>query len=168
MQIILLQAATAFKLSIQVTSARFKVQAECSRNRAFMSSRLNVMWKILHSRWTVVLRLEWSVLQWTLFWNFGPWRLDKYDKWTLLFFSLDWTMPRGLNFRMHVFGSTTSPVAKQTQFFIPLFKSRYSFIHTRNRPNSEPLICSTIEKYSVFEFTKVKKCRERIQVRSLF
>ena len=24
------------------------------------------MWKVLHSRWTVVLHLEWSVLQWTL------------------------------------------------------------------------------------------------------
>ena len=28
---------------------------------------VNIMWKILHSRWTVVLQLEWSVLQWTLF-----------------------------------------------------------------------------------------------------
>ena len=27
---------------------------------------VNVMWKILHSGWTVVLQLEWSVLQWTL------------------------------------------------------------------------------------------------------
>ena len=27
---------------------------------------VNVMWKIFHSRWTVVLQLEWSVLQWTL------------------------------------------------------------------------------------------------------
>jgi len=27
---------------------------------------VNIMWKILHSRWTVVLQLEWSVLQWTL------------------------------------------------------------------------------------------------------
>jgi len=25
-----------------------------------------VHWKILHSRWTVVLQLEWSGLQWTL------------------------------------------------------------------------------------------------------
>ena len=24
---------------------------------------VNIMWKILHSRWTVVLQLEWSVLQ---------------------------------------------------------------------------------------------------------
>jgi len=28
---------------------------------------VNIIWKILHSRWTVVLQLEWSVLQWTLF-----------------------------------------------------------------------------------------------------
>ena len=28
--------------------------------------KLNIMWKILHSRWTVVLQLEWSVLQRTL------------------------------------------------------------------------------------------------------
>jgi len=28
---------------------------------------VNIMWKILHSRWTVVLQLEWSVLQWTVF-----------------------------------------------------------------------------------------------------
>ena len=27
---------------------------------------VNIMWKVLHSRWTVVLQLEWSVLQWTL------------------------------------------------------------------------------------------------------
>jgi len=28
---------------------------------------VNIMWKKLHSRWTVVLHLEWSVLQWTLY-----------------------------------------------------------------------------------------------------
>jgi hypothetical protein len=27
---------------------------------------VNIMWKILHSRWTVVLQLEWTVLQLTL------------------------------------------------------------------------------------------------------
>ena len=27
---------------------------------------VNIMWKILHSRWTVVLQVEWSVLLWTL------------------------------------------------------------------------------------------------------
>ena len=27
---------------------------------------VNIIWKILHSRWTVVLQLEWSALQWTL------------------------------------------------------------------------------------------------------
>ena len=27
---------------------------------------VNIIWKILHNRWTVVLQLEWSVLQWTL------------------------------------------------------------------------------------------------------
>jgi len=27
---------------------------------------VNIMWKVLHSRWTVVLQVEWSVLQWTL------------------------------------------------------------------------------------------------------
>jgi len=27
---------------------------------------VNIMWKVLHSRWTVVLWLEWSVLEWTL------------------------------------------------------------------------------------------------------
>jgi len=27
---------------------------------------VNFMWKILHSRWTVVFHVEWSVLQWTL------------------------------------------------------------------------------------------------------
>jgi len=27
---------------------------------------VNIMWKVLHSRWTVVLCVEWSVLQWTL------------------------------------------------------------------------------------------------------
>jgi len=27
---------------------------------------VNIMWKILHSKWTVVLQLEWSALQWTL------------------------------------------------------------------------------------------------------
>jgi len=28
---------------------------------------VNIIWKIFHSRWTVVLQLEWSVLQWTLY-----------------------------------------------------------------------------------------------------
>ena len=27
---------------------------------------VNIIWKILHSKWTVVLQIEWSVLQWTL------------------------------------------------------------------------------------------------------
>jgi len=27
---------------------------------------VNIIWKVLHSRWTVVLRLEFSVLQWTI------------------------------------------------------------------------------------------------------
>jgi len=27
---------------------------------------VNIMWKVLHSRWTVVLQLEWSVLEWKL------------------------------------------------------------------------------------------------------
>jgi len=27
---------------------------------------VNIMWKVLHSRWTVVLLVEWNVLQWTL------------------------------------------------------------------------------------------------------
>ena len=30
---------------------------------------VNIIWKILHSRWTVVLQLEWSALQWTLSWE---------------------------------------------------------------------------------------------------
>ena len=32
--------------------------------------RVNIMWKILHSRCTVVLQLEWSVLQLTLCWRY--------------------------------------------------------------------------------------------------
>jgi len=28
---------------------------------------VNIMWKVLHSRWTVVLQFEWSVLQWALY-----------------------------------------------------------------------------------------------------
>jgi len=27
---------------------------------------VNIMWKVLHSKWTVVLQIEWNVLQWTL------------------------------------------------------------------------------------------------------
>ena len=27
---------------------------------------VNMMWKVLHSRWTVLLQFDWSVLQWTL------------------------------------------------------------------------------------------------------
>jgi len=27
---------------------------------------VNITWRILHNRWTVLLQLEWSVLQWTL------------------------------------------------------------------------------------------------------
>jgi len=38
---------------------------------------VNIIWKILHNRWTVVLQIEWSVLQWTLsescFTNGGQW-----------------------------------------------------------------------------------------------
>ena len=35
---------------------------------------INNMWKVLHSRWTVLLQVEWSVLQWTLcgrYWTAG-------------------------------------------------------------------------------------------------
>jgi len=28
---------------------------------------VNIMWMLLHSSWTVLLQLDWSVLQWTLF-----------------------------------------------------------------------------------------------------
>ena len=28
---------------------------------------VNIIWKILYNRWTVVLRLDWSVLQWALY-----------------------------------------------------------------------------------------------------
>jgi len=28
--------------------------------------KVNIIWKILHSRWTVVMRLEWSASKWTL------------------------------------------------------------------------------------------------------
>ena len=28
---------------------------------------VNIIWKVLHSRWTLVLQLEWSALQWTLY-----------------------------------------------------------------------------------------------------
>jgi len=38
---------------------------------------VNIMWKILHSMWTVVLQVEWSVLLWTLCWSYctpgGQW-----------------------------------------------------------------------------------------------
>jgi len=38
---------------------------------------VNIIWKILNNRWTVVLQLEWSVLQWTLsgryFTTVGQW-----------------------------------------------------------------------------------------------
>jgi len=27
---------------------------------------MNIMWKVLHSKWTVALKLEWIVLLWTL------------------------------------------------------------------------------------------------------
>jgi len=44
---------------------------------------VNIIWKILHSRWTVVLQLEWSVLQWTLsarffFWLVPPRNVIQY------------------------------------------------------------------------------------------
>jgi len=39
--------------------------------------RVNIMWKIFHSMWTVVLQLEWSVLQWTI-------RGKLHSMWTVL------------------------------------------------------------------------------------
>ena len=88
---------------------------------------VNINWKVLHSRWTVVSQLEWSVLQWNLFWNFGPWRQEKYEKCRFLFFILHWTISRCLNSTKHTFDCTTSPVAKQTQLSIPLFNIQHLF-----------------------------------------
>jgi hypothetical protein len=43
-------------------------QAGCRKKRSLnIISAVDIMWKILHSRWTVELQLEWSVLQLTLY-----------------------------------------------------------------------------------------------------
>jgi hypothetical protein len=59
-------------------------------------------------------------------------------------------------------------VAKKTPFFIPLFQSRYSFLLTKNRPNSKPRIFFTRVKLSNFEFTEGRKYKhsKRIRVHS--
>jgi len=50
---------------------------------------VNIIWKFLHSSWTVVLRLEWSMLQWTLSGRYftvgGQWHcgMNVMLQWTL-------------------------------------------------------------------------------------
>ena len=50
------------------------------------SVTVNIIWKILHSRWTLELQLKKCVTV-NIEGNIGAWRLDKYDKWTFLFWS---------------------------------------------------------------------------------
>jgi hypothetical protein len=52
--------------SIYGTITRLKGQEGCCRSRGFMSSTVNIMWKVINCRGTVVLQLEWCGLQWTL------------------------------------------------------------------------------------------------------
>ena len=68
---------------------------------------VNIMWKILHGRWTVVLQLECSVLQWTL----GEVLDNKYSKYMknfpsylmLLLYAVTWifwTMHTWISFQV--------------------------------------------------------------------
>ena len=68
------------------------------------------------------------------------------------YFILYWTVLRGQHFRLNTFDCTTIPLAKQTQYFSPLFNSPYSFPHTRSRPNTKPLTFCTTGRLSCFGF----------------
>jgi hypothetical protein len=55
-------------------------------------------------------------------------------------------------------------VGKETQFFIPLFQNRYSFLQTKIRPNSKSPISSTGVTFSNFEFTEGRKCKHSVRI----
>jgi len=63
---------------------------------------------------------------------------ETYDKWTFLFLSLHWTMSRGEYCEINILDCTVCPLVKETQLFIPLLHSRYSFPLTKSRPYSKP------------------------------
>ena len=174
---------------------------------------VNIIWKILHSRWTLLLQLEWSVLQWTLSgrcfraggyrycslngvryiehyletiaqqvdsdiapWtmcltinikgNFEPWRLEKI--WQKNFLVLKFAQGNVAWNKLYstYFDCTTISVAKVTKFFIPIWKVdiRRRRPHIQKRLNSKPFICSTIGKFSSFDFTKFRKFRHSIRI----
>jgi len=51
---------------------------------------VNIMWKVQHSRWTVVLRVEWNVLQWTVRGRYCTkrWTMVLWVEWSVL----QWTV----------------------------------------------------------------------------
>ena len=62
---------------------------------------VNIMWKTLHSMWTVVLLLEWSALQ------LLSSKTEEHEDWTnmpnwLFLYNLNWTMLRWLKWRKHI------------------------------------------------------------------
>jgi len=47
---------------------------------------VKIILKLLHSRWTVILQLERSVLQWTICWNFGTTEFQNHKKYIYSYF----------------------------------------------------------------------------------
>jgi len=147
---------------------------------------VNIIWKLLHSRWTVVLQLECSVLQWTLYWKYFTAGGQCYCRLNGVCYSehyfeiLDHEdlthMRNGIliyYFACHgipltklyitFFDSIRWPVGKQTQLSIPLVNIRYSFPHKWNRPNTENFICCKIETISNFDFRGLMKTYSKLQ-----
>ena len=118
---------------------------------------VNSMWKVLHSRWTVVLWVEWSVLQWKLCGILGTRNFYNHKKiYIFLFWILNWSMSYVLNFSMHKFNCNTSPIAKDTRLFISLLKSHYFFAHTQIMLNSKLPNFSTVYTHTNIRFRKVR------------
>ena len=145
--------------------------------------RVNINWKVLHSRWTVLLQLEWSVLQWTLcrryFTAGGQWYpclnemlyseyyceiLDnRYSKFTTNYLSY-------LKFELEDFtwrllcNAYLKCIAGRVTFLYPSFPMSIFLSSHKNRPNSKPHIFSTRIKLSIFEFTEGRKCKHSMRI----
>jgi len=121
-----------------------------------------VHWKIIHSRWTVVLPVERSVLRWALSEILGKRTFTNMKKYILIYFEfcivlcpvcciLEWI--------------NASPVAKETRLYFPLFKSQHCSRQTQNMPNYKLLTYSTRETNTSILFRKVKKCMNSLGIR---
>ena len=129
---------------------------------------VNIILKILHSRWTVVLKLECIVLQWTLT------EILDHEDWKSIKKLSCFEVCNGrcrLELTVKCLISTTPQVLQRRwQDSLSLFEKLIFMPIPQKELNSKPFICSTIWKFSIFVFTKFSKFRHsiRIEVHSLY